>query len=1645
MNKSMKWISSCGLALMVLSSNAWVKAQVEEQVPLVEPESQVQSVEEEIVETRESSQEDILESTLEYNETQKKDIIREENIDTSTVNEEQITTIVQTTEENLTSAYEQESTVTTEVTLKTSLEGEKETSILETTQTSIQESSVTTQEEPVKVIVRTNNTAAIDRADYQDNQTYKYAVMESEKEVKATIDEISKLLAGQGIELKHDQEFSGVMTGFSAFADQAMIEQLKKMTQVLGVDLSVEYERPNAKPQMNSSGPLVGMDLLSEYQSKYKGENILVSVIDTGFDPYHRDFVLADDVEKRYEKAEMDQMIQELGLPGKWYSNKVVYGYNYADNVDTLQSSDEHGNHVAGTIGANGDPSQGGIKGIAPHVQLLLMKAFSEDQVDSSVYEDIWLKAFDDSIKLGADIINMSLGMPSGFNINNQTPMAIAIQKARDKGILPLIAGGNDRNATWGSDDTQLHSNPDNGVIGYPASVDGSMAVASFDNLKEMKRYVEAQFEDQKQFFPGSFTYPEGFSEALPLIDFGKGNLDDYEKYSDDHGQKIDLTGQLVIVERGDASFADKYRLAQEHGAAGVIIYDNVESPYTMEMTGIENLDIPVMFVTRDSGLKLIEIAKNQSDSLFKISKDLLAFTTPTAGNLSEFSSWGPTTDLLLKPDISAPGGFIYSLMSDDRYQNMSGTSMATPHMAGMAAVLIQRLYDEGILVKQGSDKDPFQDDLAMLFLMNTAVPQMNTLVDDASYFTPIQQGAGLANIHNALNDFVTVTATNGQDQKADGKLELKEVQDQFSADLQLRNYGKEDMTYEVSYILLKDGVNEEGRYTESSLVVAENSLGQVTVKAGQTADLSKVVSTDGINLNQYVQGYFFFKPINTEGTPLSLPFFGFKGKWDELPILDNMIDFTDESQVNFKPIVYPEGGIDKTGFVRKRLEQGWDYFNAWKINDENTVFVNSNELTDFENQVTPKLSFLRNAVDVSFRIEDANRERIRDLVLLNRMRKVDLLYNNRYNFLQEPWGIGWDYTDNFGEKVTEGDYYYVIEGRIDAPNAKTQHYEYRFVLDNTEPELVVDRQAESMTLSVKDNLSGIFAIEVFTEADEFVDWQEVNKQENPQLLDGEFLVDLSQAKDQNLYIWVYDNARNIKQYYVTADGKLEEVLPGGTEPSEGLEPEIPQESKLEIGEEPNNKEDYLTDEGIDTQDMPAIITSSPWYYQPFGNNEEFVNLAGEISNISQVDYLEYRIIDEAGNVISDYRPLAFEMIEKGLAIFEADISMDYLPENQAYSIETVAYVKSPGGKLMKQQVASRIRVDRQAPEITVDQVFGPDDNYLYFDIEYSDNMNYVELWSGNGMIGRIDKTYDGLGKQIPVAGKIRYSVPKSKIGKELIFTVYDDFGNETETTSVPITLLDLTNIPFDVKTIFNPELDFDEVRYLIDGQEGKANIGLDNQLLVLKEAVDKVIEYGPKRLPYETERIKSEHLEAGLEIVIQQGQDGVLNPLTGEVVRAAINEVLMVGKKAVGQPASEQDASTTERPQEDLGFYINRLEDRLAKPDKYRPKADLDLEKVKAFIEKLKKELKEPQTDSQLENWKEMLKNYTDALVPIHGSQPEKGRKLSSEETVSSSKKAQLPKTGGSGLSSIIQTPIWSFISLLGLSKTQRKKELTK
>ncbi len=1496
-----------------------------------------------------------------------------------------------------------------------------------TTYAKLQEQGVKADQE-VKVIVETSDKAAIEREPNVKSARFSKAVKASEAEVKKTSEKIETKLKKENVKVDKDDEFSAVITGFSAKVKAKDIDKLRKQPGVKKVTRQMTAERPKggASPALATAPNMIKANTLWD-QYDFTGQGMLVSIIDTGVDPSHKDMKLSSDIKSRYNsEAEVNKVIKENQLKGKWHSKKVPYGYNYADESQEIRDSGiggYHGMHVAGIVAANGDTKNGGVRGVAPNAQLLAMKVFSNDALVSTVYEEVWLKAIDDSVKLGADVLNMSLGMGSGYSRDGISPTNAAFNKAKAAGVVCAVAMGNDRVTNWGGEGkTNLAINPDFGTTGHPAVADPSYSVASIENTNLKGRNVVVEGKD----IAISTGTAEGADEDTTTgmrqyVHVGLGNTE--EQYN---GQ--DVTGKIVLAMRGDGSFNDKAQLAKSLGAKGIVIYNSPEGNDLSFMSGMENKEFPSVFISNKDGQKLVDLLKDNPNQEINIT-EVKSVKNPKGEQMSEFSSWGITPDLRLKPDIAGVGGQIYSTINDNKYTMMSGTSMATPQVAGASALVMQRLYKDGWLKRTKDGKpDPDQEKLTVLVMMNTATPVRDTEVKGASLYTPKQQGAGLVNLENVVKTNVTVKATGGKDTNEDGKLELGEVGEQFEAIFKLKNYSDKDITFTPKYISLKDEV-KDGRYTEHSSVAEEKELGQVTVKANSEFEYKATIPTTNIDKNQFAQGYVMFK--SDKNPTLSVPYTGFKGNWSEPQFLDNMPDFSDK--VNYKPLVYDNGGIDKTGFMRRQEKGGWNYWNAWNVDGKPTVFVNSlGKDEKMNNEVAPVITIMRNALDVKYDILDKDGKTLRNLFIDPILLKVNGLYkggDSQYRFEYVPGGAAWDFKDSKGKPVEEGNYIYQITGHVDYKDAKEQKYQYNLVLDNTAPTLTYkyNKEKREITVIAKDNLAGVFSVGY--ENTTTGQWyeQQVRKDHRYDdigiVRDYSYTFKIADGFDlANLSIYAWDNARNVSGNKIDTgitsnikikpiELKVKDQIPGLDEIKKHIEG-LPKDAEVKIldknfentenpgefgirvsvkigdmetyywipvivkGEEkPEQPEQPQPEQPKDmtVYNLPVITVQSPDYYQAFGkykdekNPEAYkkIHVKGNVTKVDQLDKLTLTITKDGKKVEgTEDQEIKFNKEGDSNYSFDHELDISKLEDGYVYELQIKAEGLNVRGDSIEDTIIRRIRKDYVAP--TVEYTVEHKDEkapMAKIKVKGHENMTYLEMYLDGNILSRVDKTWDNFELEKGVNGEFEVEVPLEVGENKFQIKASDDAGNE-KIEDVVINRKDPNAVdPVDTKDLLDNIL---KAKSIVEVSE-KYEV-TDEQIAELNKLIE----------------------EAKTVINEQQPQDKVdeiNNKLKESLANIKEKEVKKVDKtQLIGQKEDAQELLKKkdkyvldEQQEKALQDLIKKAEDLTKKEDATQEEVDKLAKEIKDALANIKeKEVKKADTkelQNQKSNAEELLK----------------------------------------------------------------------
>lgn len=740
-----------------------------------------------------------------------------------------------------------------------------------------------------------------------------------EKNILQTHQMVKSDLRASSIDMKHINSFTTIINGFSGKVKKGDLTKIRNHPLIKDIYISQEFEMP-----VTQSIDILEKQLLSTNQSslEYNGEGMVIAIIDTGIDPNHKDMNITREESCKLSEDEIDRLKLSEGLPGKYYSSKVPYGYNYFDQnhiiLDLGPNATDHGMHVAGIAAANGQ-----IKGSAPEAQLLAMKVFSNNPEFTSTFEDIYIKAIEDSVKLGADVINISLGSPSGFYFKN-SPMDKAISLAIESGVTISISAGNAGHATYGWSQYPYIENPDIGTVSTPSIIRDAISVAA---------------------------------------------------------------------------------------------------------SGIDN----------------------QSNTSY----------------MAEFSSWGVTPTLELKPEITANGVSIYSTLQNNKYGVKSGTSMAAPYVAGEMAKILQYINENSSRISMFSEVTPLERvRLAKNLAMNTAT----ILYDEYSQpYSPRRQGAGMINAKNAtktpviLLDKITY----------DSKVELKDFSDTtFNINLEAINYGTEDITYDVELYVLGDLVSNNNNQDFNRNILRSQQIrgvtvskpDSITISGNKTRDIDISIDISNglipgidepLEKNMFIEGFVVLKSQNSPYPDISIPYVGFFGEWsspDSPKILDGMSKFGEKSFYS------SSGMVDSNGNY-----MGWAPGSSGGYNGSYDRIAISPETSSTQQGTMAVVSFMRNAEEVQYNILDSNGKLLRKLTTEKNVIKNYFNYGHGYtsSYNTERY---WDGKVN-NRVVQDGKYYYQIKARIQ-DSSEWQEKVIPVTVDTKAPKIKISYDELEKTIS---------------------------------------------------------------------------------------------------------------------------------------------------------------------------------------------------------------------------------------------------------------------------------------------------------------------------------------------------------------------------------------------------------------------------------------------------------------------------------------------------------------------------------------------------------------------------------------------------
>ena len=719
-----------------------------------------------------------------------------------------------------------------------------------------------------------------------------------------------KKLDDQKISYQVGDDYDVLLCGFELSVRAGDFEAIRKSLDK-GSDIMVcEQYRVAETKLVENSVNVYDTGIFNSQDSGYDGTGMVVAVLDTGLDSSHSAFDVQNFTSNKlgltYEqvaavlnKTKAYELSGGLSVDDVYINQKVPFGYDYADkNSDVYSTHNNHGTHVSGIILGKDET----ITGVAPNAQLVSMKIFS-DTMDTAISSWI-LSALEDCVVLNVDVINMSLGTACGFSRESDEEKLNGVyDRIREAGISVIVAASNSYSSAYGSEkngNLGLTSNPDTGTVGSPGTYPGTLSVGSISGTKTP--YI---------LYNGTIIYfDESTNGASVENKFFDTLLGDAEKKVYDYvvipgvGRSADYTGldvagKLVLVRRGDNTFEEKAKIAEAQGAAGIIIYNNVSGKIKMNVGNAK--------------LAVCSIAQNDGELLAAAGSGKLTISKSQASGpfISDFSSWGPTPSLQIKPEITSFGGNILSSVTGGGYDRLSGTSMACPNLAGMVALLRQYVVE--------NFPDIAGDSVAVntmvnRLLMSTADIALNT---NGMPYAVRKQGAGLANLNNVLatKAYIVTYDKNGNAMDTT-KLELGDDPSKngvYEMSFEVKNFGDKKLTYTIGGYVFTEGVSEtktnagETTVTEEAyklaagvqvvsvegaswgggkLTVDGGASAKVTVKVALT-DADKKYLTESFENGMYVEGYITLDNVTNGGIDLSVPYLAFFGDWTKAPLFD--------------------------------------------------------------------------------------------------------------------------------------------------------------------------------------------------------------------------------------------------------------------------------------------------------------------------------------------------------------------------------------------------------------------------------------------------------------------------------------------------------------------------------------------------------------------------------------------------------------------------------------------------------------------------------------------------------------------------------------------------------------------------------------
>ena len=735
----------------------------------------------------------------------------------------------------------------------------------------------------------------------------------------AALASINEAVAGEfpGARVQVQREYDNALVGFALRAPAGSLDAIRASSGVRAAFLereghvsdvaAMDAEGGTRASQSEGQDPanLSAQLMMRTDQVTQKGEGKVIAVIDTGVDMTHPAFTGAMPDNVALSEDQVQALVPHLGAgkSGQYMSEKFPFAYDYADDdVDAAPregGSGFHGTHVAGIAAGNADK----IVGTAPDAQIIVGKVTRSE--DDALLDSALLAALDDMVVLRPDVINLSLGWTAGMDNEADSVYDTVYKKLQEEGITVNAAAGNAFSTGYGNNSGKglpYASDPDTSVMDEPATYPSVVAVGSVENALIRNAFTAAGMDIGYQRSRGMNGEKVAYFSDLPAgtyeyVDAGFASEEDVAALKEKFPNG--LSGKIALVSRGKMTYQKKVENLYDLHPAGVLVYNNV-SVGSLIIMNLTTQDVPAAFISQADGQAMLAA----SDHHLTIAEGQV-LPQSTTYEASEFSSWGVSPDLRLKPEIAAPGGNVFSAIPNGAYEQTSGTSMATPQMAGISAIVLQRVQSDPMFASMSARQ---KADVVQNLIMGTARPLTDAAQTSGALYSPRKQGAGLVDALAATTSSVYPTVA-GATEPSRPKADLGDGTKGWHFDVTLHNLGATPATYELSSQALSEIV-DGGFFTEHSsdwrgrgvevtysgaasasaegATVTVPALGEATVGVDIVpgSEFASYVADNTPN-GTFLDGFVRFAS-KAEGQPdLAVPYLGFYGDWGKAPIFD--------------------------------------------------------------------------------------------------------------------------------------------------------------------------------------------------------------------------------------------------------------------------------------------------------------------------------------------------------------------------------------------------------------------------------------------------------------------------------------------------------------------------------------------------------------------------------------------------------------------------------------------------------------------------------------------------------------------------------------------------------------------------------------